>query len=564
MASSAKKTLNFNVGVLGHVDSGKTSLSKSISTLASTASFDKNPQSKERGITLDLGFSSFVVDAPEQVASLGFECLQYTLVDCPGHASLIRTIIGGAQIIDMMVLVVDVTKGMQTQTAECLVIGEILCNKMIVVLNKIDLLNLAKRNSAIEKMKKRMLKTLENTRFANSTIVAVAAKPGGNENETGDETIGINTLIECLNHNVYVPERNPEGPLIYSVDHCFSIRGQGTIMTGTILNGSVNIGDTIEIPALKVSKKVKSMQMFKKPVNSASQGDRVGICVTQFDPHLLERGLVCTPSALPTIFAAIIQVHKIPYFKGKCETKSKFHITTGHDTVMARLTFFGPKERTSQCDLQWNMDEEFQYEEELLDATQAINLQDGKRPKTQFLLLEFEKPVTCSKNSLVIGSRLDTDINLNTCRLAFHGNLLEVAKDKDYQQTFLQKLKIFKTKSKEGVVERMIDDNSVIVKSLFKKETNLQTFLNLRVKLSTGEDGVIEGSFGQSGKIKVWLKDGLSEQAKNQLGLAQKKRGKGKQDAKSQEQSEEIAEKIKVALEFKKYIFDTKHKIIQN
>ena len=94
MATSSGKTLNFNVGVLGHVDSGKTSLSKSISTVASTASFDKNPQSKERGITLDLGFSSFVVEAPEQVASHGFDCLQYTLVDCPGHASLIRTIIG--------------------------------------------------------------------------------------------------------------------------------------------------------------------------------------------------------------------------------------------------------------------------------------------------------------------------------------------------------------------------------------------------------------------------------------------------------------------------------------
>ena len=93
----ADKTLNFNVGVLGHVDSGKTSLAKALSTVASTASFDKNPQSKERGITLDLGFSSFTVDIPEHLKDdrKKYENLQFTLVDCPGHASLIRTIIGG-------------------------------------------------------------------------------------------------------------------------------------------------------------------------------------------------------------------------------------------------------------------------------------------------------------------------------------------------------------------------------------------------------------------------------------------------------------------------------------
>ena len=91
----AASMLNFNVGVLGHVDSGKTSLSKALSTVASTASFDKNPQSKERGITLDLGFSSFQVDVPEHVGQLALKRVQYTLVDCPGHASLIKTIIGG-------------------------------------------------------------------------------------------------------------------------------------------------------------------------------------------------------------------------------------------------------------------------------------------------------------------------------------------------------------------------------------------------------------------------------------------------------------------------------------
>lgn len=152
MAASSKRVLNFNIGVLGHIDSGKTSLAKALSSTASTASFDKNPQSKERGITLDLGFSSFQVPIPEHLKQHGYDILQFTLVDCPGHASLIRTIIGGAQIIDMMMLVVDVTKGMQTQTAECLVIGEILCEKMVVVLNKVDLLKEEKRDVLIEKV----------------------------------------------------------------------------------------------------------------------------------------------------------------------------------------------------------------------------------------------------------------------------------------------------------------------------------------------------------------------------------------------------------------------------
>eukprot|EP00794_Sanderia_malayensis_P014234 gene14234-15719_t len=563
MAASESLTLNFNVGVLGHVDSGKTSLSKALSTVASTASFDKNPQSKERGITLDLGFSSFDVEPPEHISKHGYKRLQYTLVDCPGHASLIRTIIGGAQIIDMMILVVDVVKGMQTQTAECLVIGEILCDKMIVVLNKVDLLDEKKKDLAIEKMKKRMLKTLENTRFANSMIVAVAANTGGSES-TENKSEGIQDLIDCLNRSVYLPSRDVSGPLIYAVDHCFSIRGQGTVMTGTMLNGSVTVNDTVEITSLKVTKKVKSMQMFKKPVQKASQGDRVGLCVTQFDPKTLERGLVCTPGSLPTIFAAIVEVHKIPYFKGKCATKSKFHITIGHDTVMAKLLFFGPTDRETSI-AEWSLENDFCYEEELLDSTQLINSKSASKPAAQYALLEFERPVTCHETSLLIGSRLDSDINLNTCRLAFHARILEIAKDKEYSKTFLPLLKIFKTKSKEGILERAVDDYSVIAKSMFKKETNLQMFANLKVTLSTGERGVIEGSFGQSGKIKVRVPDGLGEEAKKELSFSsQKKRSKGKAESTVTSQDDAKLEKIKVELKFKKYIFDTNHKIIQN
>lgn len=131
------KILNLNVGLLGHVDSGKTSLAKVLSEIPSTASFDKDPQSQERGITLDLGFSSFSCPMPSHLSNTQYETLQFTLVDCPGHASLIKTVIGGSHIIDMMILVIDATKGIQTQTSECLIIGEITKKKMIVVLNKV-------------------------------------------------------------------------------------------------------------------------------------------------------------------------------------------------------------------------------------------------------------------------------------------------------------------------------------------------------------------------------------------------------------------------------------------
>lgn len=185
--------LNENIGVLGHVDSGKTSLgiencwstiyfcvtfffffwhthnvlsttAKRLSEIASTACFDKAPQSQQRGMTLDLGFSAFFAAIPDHWKGMMYclcadgalfrsprrsnfrnvdskhEKLQFTLVDCPGHASLIRTILGGAQIINTMLLVIDATRGIQTQTAECLVIGEMTAKHLVVVLNKIDLL----------------------------------------------------------------------------------------------------------------------------------------------------------------------------------------------------------------------------------------------------------------------------------------------------------------------------------------------------------------------------------------------------------------------------------------
>ncbi|KAG9332638.1 hypothetical protein JZ751_014736 [Albula glossodonta] len=469
------KTLNFNVGVLGHVDSGKTSLAKALSSTASTAAFDKNPQSKERGITLDLGFSSFTVDLPEHLKEdcgvRGYSSLQFTLVDCPGHASLIRTIIGGAQIIDLMLLVVDVVKGLQTQTAECLLIGELTCPRMVVILNKIDLLPSTKRQAAIDKMSKRMHKTLENTSIT-CLPLPILDPPWP-------------PSPKLLKAQTYLPRRDSSGPLLMAVDHCFSIRGQGTVMTGTILQGALALNDTVEIPSLKVTRKVKSVQMFRQPVGSAMQGDRVGVCVTQFDPKLLERGMVCTPGSLRTLHAGLISVRKIGYFRGALTTRSKFHITVGHETVMAKVSFFGlptptslssaaandnqsllqapadasPTETNSACPLSKSspLDKTFCFDREYIYQEEYVNGQsgtgEGPNPE-QWALLEFERPVTCPSFCLVIGSKLDTDIHANACRLAFQGRLLEGFEDKGYTESTLPRLKVYKTKQREGQVER--------------------------------------------------------------------------------------------------------------
>ncbi|KAL4670088.1 hypothetical protein H8959_008642 [Pygathrix nigripes] len=596
----AGRRVNVNVGVLGHIDSGKTALARALSTTASTAAFDKQPQSRERGITLDLGFSCFSVPLPARLRSSlpefqaapeaepepepGEPLLQVTLVDCPGHASLIRTIIGGAQIIDLMMLVIDVTKGMQTQSAECLVIGQIACQKLVVVLNKIDLLAEGKRQAAVDKMTKKMQKTLENTKFRGAPIIPVAAKPGGPEAPETEAPQGIPELIELLTSQISIPMRDPSGPFLMSVDHCFSIKGQGTVMTGTILSGSISLGDSVEIPALKVVKKVKSMQMFHMPITSAMQGDRLGICVTQFDPKLLERGLVCAPESLHTVHAALISVEKIPYFRGPLQTKAKFHITVGHETVMGRLMFFTPApDNFDQEPIldSFDFSQEYLFQEQYLskDLAPAVTNNDeadkkagqateGRCPRQQWALVEFEKPVTCPRLCLVIGSRLDADIHTNTCRLAFHGILLHGLEDRNYADSFLPRLKVYKLKHKHGLVERAMDDYSVIGRSLFKKETNIQLFVGLKVHLSTGELGVIDSAFGQSGKFKIHIPGGLSPESKKILTPALKKRARaGRGEATRQEENAERSEPsqhVALSLTFKRYVFDTHKRMVQS
>ncbi|ETO28049.1 hypothetical protein RFI_09084 [Reticulomyxa filosa] len=286
------------------------SLSRALSTKFSTASIDKAVESRTRGITLDLGFSCFCVPIPEFMKprlSPHIKQLQFTLVDCPGHGSLIRTIIGGAQIIDFMILVIDVNKGIQTQTAECLVLGEILTKptQMIVALNKMDtfeetikakLKDSNKKDShsidvqqeihsKLEKKLATLKKVFAKTKFGkNVPMISITANEGGtkkgsnppgdnptfdrNPEETSKKARGLDQLIEKLLANLDIPNREEQAkkPFIAAVDHCFNIKGQGTILTTTVLQGTVAMHQVVEIPTHNEVRKVKSLEMFKQKV----------------------------------------------------------------------------------------------------------------------------------------------------------------------------------------------------------------------------------------------------------------------------------------------------------
>lgn len=466
-----------------------------------------------------MGFSALTISAPESLKDKSDELI-FTFVDCPGHNSLIRTIIGGNLIIDLSILVVDIQKGFEAQTGECLILGEISKKPMIVVLNKIDMIEENKRTATIDKMTRKVAKTLESTIFKGAKIIPISALNNVNIDKLVDALVD-----ETCRMNL---SRDTEAPFIFAFDHCFTIKGCGTILSGTVLRGSVKINDSIEIPSLKVEKKVKSMQMFKKPVERAKAGDRVGICITNFDAKLLERGLVCQKGSVEFAQATIIKMNRVKYFKREIKSKAKLHCSIGHETVMATITLFSTID-----DSDFDANREYLYEEQIEDDEN----------KTYFALLEFEQPVLIFDDMLLIASKLDTE-QTNVCRLAFHGKILikNSSTDKSNHDLFLQKLKIFKPKSREGNVQRLVNDYEVIAINLFKKETDRSRFEKMKCQLATGEVGTI-ALFGQSSKVKVTFTSPLQQSTVDSI-----------KNSKCD---------MKVFLSFKKFIFDKNHRMVQ-
>ena len=312
---------------------------------------------------------------------------------------------------------------------------------------------------------------------------------------------------------------------------------------------------------------------------------------------------MCAPNYVKHSFAIITRLNRIKHFKSVIESGSKFHITIGHETLLGRVDIFGECEKTvstSQNEIGFDFSKEYlhldEYASDDLTTSSTVSQEKSSKPKivNYYALIDFtfdtndhsNSGVLCTPNSLLIGSKLDTDIHLNTCRIAFYGHVLHSFTNKDFKESNtnpttighrLNELKIYKEKSKEGVVERKHDEYTLIGRNLFKKETNIDLFVGLKVRLSTGETGKIESGFGQSGKFKIRLDDGFLASTKEKL---ESSGGGGSKSKKKQEISPPVIsdensnvagdivsssnnEPIKVYLNFKRFIYDEKKKMIQ-
>lgn len=319
------KKIPVHIGLFGHIDSGKTAIAEVLSEIISTAGIDAHPQSKERGITIDIGFTSFILND-----------YLITLVDGPGHADLIKISASSVEIIDCALIVIDINKGPQVQTGEHIIMVESLgISKIIVILNKIDLFS-GNINDEIKKTKNFFNTT---SYGSNLPVYPVSAKTNTGFKELKDGILDIINSIEL--------KRDTEGDVIIPIDHHFPIKGIGAVLTGTLLSGNLRLNQNLDILPIKFSGRVKSIQIFHQNVDSAKAGDRIGINVKGVDVNKIYRGCYATnnPDAFEYCDVIEINVNINKLFKPKTHFGTQVHITIGMLTTVGNIYPYYEKDR---------------------------------------------------------------------------------------------------------------------------------------------------------------------------------------------------------------------------
>ena len=340
---------HLNVGTIGHVDHGKTTLTAAITkvlSLRGAATFmdysqiDNAPEERARGITIAIRHVEYET-----------EQRHYAHVDCPGHADYIKNMITGAAQMDGAILVVSAPDGPMPQTREHILLArQVQVPAMVVFLNKIDLMDDPELLELVELELRELLSKFE---FPGDDIpiirgTARAALESTSKDINAPEYQPILELMKAVDAYIPTPERDLDKPFLMPIEDVFGIKGRGTVVTGRIERGKVKMGDTIEIVGMTEDEPKKTVvtgvEMFQKTLDEGIAGDNVGCLIRGIERNQVERGQVlCQPGSIKphTVFEAQVYVLKkeeggrhTPFFNGY---RPQFYIRTTDVTGAAKL-----------------------------------------------------------------------------------------------------------------------------------------------------------------------------------------------------------------------------------
>jgi len=330
---------HINVGTIGHVDHGKTTLTAALTKVFGDSvkfeEIDKAPEEKERGITIATAHVEYHSDVRH-----------YGHVDCPGHADYVKNMITGAAQMDSAILVVSAVDGPMPQTKEHILLArQVGVPKIIVFLNKVDMVD---DQELIELVEMEIREILSSYNFpGDETPIIKGSALKCLEGDNGD--IGrkaISKLVASMDEYFSIPERDIQKPFLMPIEDVFSISGRGTVVTGRIERGEIKVGEEIEIVGIKDPMKTTctGVEMFRKLLDSGQAGDNVGILLRGIKREEVERGQVLakTGTITPhTKFEAKVYIlskeeggRHTPFFKGY---KPQFYFRTTDVTGEVKL-----------------------------------------------------------------------------------------------------------------------------------------------------------------------------------------------------------------------------------
>jgi len=293
---------HINVGTIGHIDHGKTSLTSAITKYLSEAgkakytdyaSIDKAPEEKKRGITINSTTVEYSTDKRH-----------YAHIDCPGHIDYIKNMITGAAHMDGGILVVSAVDGVMPQSKEhILLCRQIGVKSIVVFLNKCDLCEDPELQELVEMEIKELLQKYEYDPNKTAFIRGSALSMLNNERpDIGKDS--IKKLLDAMDSSIPEPERDVDKPFLLSVDSAINIEGRGCVVTGTIESGKAKLGDEVELIGYKrktMPSVVTGVEMFRKQMEFGQAGDNVGILLRGIDKADVKRGMYLTKPGLRTV-----------------------------------------------------------------------------------------------------------------------------------------------------------------------------------------------------------------------------------------------------------------------